>query len=154
MSAILLAAWTTVGFALPAPQYADTEVATNVAISVTGERFAAMHFQLDFIASASNNVEVLVGCDANADGDLSQDEASVTFGYDAGAWFRRETTANRVTETVAPSDGRRLVRDFKFVRSAVAPDWNLAKVVRRGPVPINEWIRIERENKYFRIHIR
>ena len=78
----------------------------------------------------------------------------MTFGYDAGAWFRRETTANRVTETVAPSDGRRLVRDFKFLHSAVVPAWNLVKVVRRGPVLIDEWIRIERENKDFRIRIR
>ena len=154
MNVFLLATLLATGFSLPESQSADTEVSTNVEISVAGERFAAMHFQFGFVATPTNDLEVLVGYDANVDGDLSPEEAAVTFGYDAGVWFQCETAANRLTESVAPTDGRWLTRDFKFWWNDVDPSWNLAKIVCRGVVPSNERVAVERENKYFRIKVR
>ena len=53
--------------ALPGAEFADTEVSTNVALSVGAARNRRLVFSVELQASPSNNVEVAVGCDADAD---------------------------------------------------------------------------------------
>ena len=47
-----------------------------------------MNFSISLEASPSNSVEVSIGADANADGNLSPEEAAYTFGFDCGRWLR------------------------------------------------------------------
>ena len=75
--------------ALPGAEFADTEVSTNVALSVGAARNRRLVFSVELQASPSNNVEVAVGCDADADGRLSLAESALVVGYDCGEWFVR-----------------------------------------------------------------
>ena len=74
---------------LPISDFADTEVSTNIAISLSAEAPRWLRFTLEMEASPSNNVEVAVGCDVDGDGCLSLDESALTVGYDCGEWFVR-----------------------------------------------------------------
>ena len=75
---------------LPASEFADTEVATNVVIAVRDATHPYAEVSLALTASPSNCVEVSVGVDANEDGVLDLDEADWTFGYNCGTWFCRD----------------------------------------------------------------
>ena len=70
---------------LPPVEYPDTEVVTNVAVSAQGSREYA--FELAFSGTASNNVEIAFGTDADGDGALSLDEIGLSAGWDCGEWF-------------------------------------------------------------------
>ena len=87
--------------ALPPPppcDYADTEASTNLAFSLRTEGREFFEVAISLAASASNNLEVAFGRDADSDGILSIDEQSLTIGWDSGCWFLRdETTGERLT---------------------------------------------------------
>ena len=70
---------------LPPVHHLDTEVVTNVAVSAQGSREYA--FELTFSGTASNNVEIAFGADADGDGALSVDEIGFSAGWDCGEWF-------------------------------------------------------------------
>ena len=78
---------------LPDSEFADTEVVTNIALSISLEDISRLRFAVDLQASPSNNVEVAIGHDADGDGHLSLDETSFTIGYDCGEWFVLNATA-------------------------------------------------------------
>jgi hypothetical protein len=73
---------------LPPPVFADTEVSTNVATRAWTERTRMFNVVLSFDATPSNNVQAAFGADASADGNLSDEEAGLTLGWDCGEWFR------------------------------------------------------------------
>ena len=122
---------------LPAPEYADTEVSTNIPFAVSLDTMSRIEFTLTFDASPTNAVEVSVGADENGDGRLSTTEAAWTFGYDCGRWFTRNADENRETDEPAPDTGR-ITRTFLLRKRRLDPDWNLVKVVRRGVRSIGE----------------
>ena len=137
---LLLLPSTAFGFAvgpLPAPEYADTEVTTNIPFAVSLETMSRIEFALTFDASPTNAVEVSVGSDEDGDGRLSTTEAAWTFGYDCGRWFTRDADEDRQTEEPAPDTGR-ITRTFLLRKGRLDPDWNLVKVVRRGVRSIGE----------------
>ena len=137
---LLLLPSTTLGVAvepLSAPEYADTEVSTNIPFSVSLDTMSRIEFTLTFDASPTNAVEVSVGVDENGDGRLSTTEAAWTFGYDCGRWFTRDADEDRQTEEPAPDTGR-ITRTFLLRKGRLDPDWNLVKVVRRGVRSIGE----------------
>ena len=74
---------------LPPSEYADTEVSTNIPFAVDFAAMSRINFSISLEASPSNSVEVSIGKDANADGNLSSEEAAYTFGFDCGRWFKR-----------------------------------------------------------------
>ena len=76
---------------LPPVHHLDTEVVTNGAVSTQGAREYA--FDLAFSGTASNNVEIAFGADAEGDGALSVDEIGLSAGWDCGERF----VANAVT---------------------------------------------------------
>ena len=117
---------------LPQSDFADTEVSTNIPFAVNPERMNTVTFTLELDESPSNSVEVALGHDADGDGNLSVEESALTFGYDCGRWFRRETKDDAVRP--AASGKLTLHRD----RDGFDPNWNLAKVTRRGLRPSNE----------------
>ena len=95
---------------LPASEFADTEVATNVVIAVRDATHPYAEVSLALTASPSNCVEVSAGVDANEDGVLDLDEADWTFGYNCGTWFCRDA------RTADFACGWRGSRPLDFVR--------------------------------------
>ena len=122
---------------LPPPEYADTEVSTNIPFAVSLETMSRVEFTLTFDASPTNAVEVSVGADEDGDGRLSTTEAAWTFGYDCGRWFTRNADENHETDEPAPETGW-ITRTFLLRKRRLDPDWNLVKVVRRGVRSIGE----------------
>ena len=57
--------------AVPDAEFPDTEVLTNFTFAVGAVANRKLVFTLELQASPSNNVEVAIGCDADADGHLS-----------------------------------------------------------------------------------
>ena len=85
---------------LPQVEYPDTEVVTNVAVSALGSREYA--FELTFSGTASNNVEIAFGADADGDGALSVDEIGLSAGWDCGEWFvMNAATGERAVSSAA-----------------------------------------------------
>ena len=85
---------------LPPVEYPDTEVMTNMAVSAQGSR--EYSFELTFSGTASNNVEIAFGADADGDGALSVNEIGLSAGWDCGEWFVMNTaTGERVLVSAA-----------------------------------------------------
>ena len=126
---------------LPGAEFADTEVSTNVALSVGAARNRRLVFSVELQASPSNNVEVAIGCDADGDGHLSLDESGLTVGYDCGEWFVRSAEKDAVTSE-AVSDTGTFRRVYEIRSRHVDPSWNLVKVTRRGFGVANENVTI------------
>ena len=137
---------------LPASEYADTEVSTNVPFEVRFDAMSRMNFSISLEASPSNSVEVSIGADANADGNLSPEEASYTFGYDCGKWFVRDAATDSEQFQVASADSRtgRAEKSFTLLHKKVSLDWNLVKVTRRGFGSVGEFV----ESKGYRYGMR
>ena len=131
---------------LPASEYADTEVSTNVPFEVRFDAMSRMNFSISLEASPSNSVEVSIGADANADDNLSPEEAAYTFGFDCGRWFNRCAADDSETfQNVAPdqiSNGR-VERDFLLKRSRISESWDTVKIIRRGKCGICELVSVE-----------
>ena len=141
---------------LPPVHHLDTEVVTNVAVSAQGSR--EYSFELAFSGTASNNVEIAFGSDADSNGALSVDEIGLSAGWDCGEWFvMNAATGERVLASAAEgahslvgtirlrTDGR--VREIAFRDDAAAlfptlqgvartwafsADWNMMRLVGRG----------------------
>ncbi len=153
---------------LPPSAFADTEVSTNIAIApLVGGRSFTVSLSLD--ATASNCVEVAVGCDAiPADGALSPVEKSIRFGWDGGIWFLAAPgLTNRVDiAPVGPETRKTLllrlgvrpndkVRDIVLLDGAspllpnssaialpAAATWNMLRVTTRGCAPPQESLEV------------
>ena len=96
---------------LPEPIFVDTEVSTNVAIWAWTERERMFNVTLSFDATPSNNVQVVFGTDASADGNLSDEEAGLTLGWDCGEWFIASAdSTNRFTAAPAGTETRKELR--------------------------------------------
>ena len=87
---------------LPTVQHLDTEVVTNVAISAAAQGSREYAFELSFSGTASNNLEIAFGADADGDGALSSDEIGFSAGWDCGEWFMMNAaTDERVSAEAA-----------------------------------------------------
>ena len=128
--------------ALPGAEFADTEVSTNVALSVGGTRNRRLVFSVELQASPSNNVEVAIGCDADNDGVLSLAESALVVGYDCGEWFVCSAATDDI-EVVAVSDTGTFRRVCELRSRRIDSSWNLVKVTRRGFGVTSESIVVE-----------
>ena len=141
--------------ALPLSAYADTEAVTNVAFNAGGEDDRLFRLSLELNATADNNVSVLFGTDANANGVLDREEADAVVGWDSGSWFWRDRVTGMEAHAVR-ADGRRCLNweltlnPHKVAKSVKAsdddgvvfagavpaamfdPGWNLMQVTARG----------------------
>ena len=127
---------------LPASEFADTEVPTNLPFVVSFDAMSRLEFTLSLDASPTNCVEVSIGTDTNADGALSLDESDYTLGYRCGRWFQRDALADSETETPETRTGR-LERMFTLRKRKLNPAWDLVKVTRRGVTEIGEVVLVE-----------
>ena len=138
---------------LPPSEYADTEVSTNIPIHVNLERLDWMRFALELSPTATNDIEVLIGHDADTNGVLSIEESRIAFGYDCGNWFVREGEEVRA-ETYICSEQMYVRRELAIRYKDFAPDWDLVKVVRRGLSASDESVSLVEERKRFVLFVR
>ncbi len=99
---------------LTAPVFADTEVSTNVNMTVWTENIRQFNVTLQFNATPSNNVQVAFGNDADADEQLTDEETDLTLGWDCGAWFVvSDEPTNSFTAIASGNTGIR--REISFI---------------------------------------
>ena len=134
---------------LPPSQFIDSEVSTNISFEVSFDAMSRMNFSISLEASPSNCVEVSIGEDANADGDLSPEESAYTFGFDCGRWFKRSAADDSETietdnhgQTVFVTSGH-AERNFLLKKRKLDEAWNLVKVTRRGKAEVCERATVE-----------
>ena len=132
--------------ALPQSEYADTEVATNVALNVSAARLERLTLSVAFETSETNEVLVALGADTDGNGDLSIDEADIIFGSDCGAWYRADL---RTGETTQQTTNILVIGKREF-----DPAWNVFKVIRRGLGEIGESVTLDEERVRFDIRVR
>ena len=141
------AAWVVVP-QLPEAMRPLAEVETNVAFSVGAPCDNLWKLSIELDASTSNCVEVVLGTDADEDGELGVNEGELCIGWDCGEWFWRDRRANaacRVEGTARRLDMTLYLnrdREAKSLASSVFPavvsptcfnpGWNRARVVSRG----------------------
>jgi len=119
---------------LPEPIFADTEVSTNVAMRVWTERTRMFNVTLQFDATPSNNVQAAFGADASADGNLSDEEAGLTLGWDCGEWFIASADAtNRFTAAPAGTETR---KELSFLMTLGADGLPRALELTDGTTPL------------------
>ena len=145
---------------LPRSEYADTEVSTNIPFGVSFDAMSRMNFSISLEASPSNCVEVSIGEDENADGNLSPEEAAYTFGFDCGKWFKRSAADDSETvetdnfgQTVFVTSGH-AERNFLLKKRKLDESWNLVKVTRRGIAEIGEVALVEGCKPGFAVEVR
>ena len=89
---------------LPPCEFADTETSTNCMFSTARTGSQVLSFQISLLASPSNNVEIAIGQDANADGMLSADETAMVVGWDCGEWSVRNDRCKHHLRADASTD--------------------------------------------------
>ena len=131
---------------LPSGEYADTEVATNVALNVSAARLERLTLSVAFEPSETNEVLVALGADTDGNGDLSIDEADVVFGCDCGAWYCADLRTGKTTQQTT--------NVLVIGKREFDPAWNLFKVIRRGCGEIGESVTLDEERVRFDIRVR
>lgn len=165
------------------PEYADTEVSTNIAFNADDAymREFEMRFALD--GGMSNCVQVAFGKDADGDGVLGADEAETLYGWRNGRYFAESVTEGlRVEEADSGNvDSRVFAINLRLKKgeglryftatndmgvaiftnlNATAqnwlykPDWNMMRVTRRGPGVPAEWFFCDLSSHFFYIKLR
>lgn len=159
-TSLLFAALTALAFPPPAETNCPFEISSYLPLEVDTNRLATATFELSFDATPTNNVEIAVGRDANGDGKLALLEAHITFGYDCGSWFVKNTLTGEIVTEPAPTSGR-LTRTITFQNGKTYdPNWNIIKLTRRGKFPtdgtnlLKESASLNLRNRYFYISIR
>ena len=166
------------------PEYADTEVATNIPfVAANGHvRFVELAFALD--GCASNCVQVAFGHDADGDGVLGFDETDTLYGWRNGRYFAEsvrdgirveEPAADPTAASCAFAIDMRLSKNlsplsFSATNSLGAavltnlsvsaqgwlyrPEWDAMRVTRRGPGIPAEWFVCDIASLYMNLRFR
>lgn len=98
------AAFARVVVPLAPPVCLDTEVTEYRTFDQAQDNFVGLNVSLQFVGTASNNVEVALGCDFDGDGVLSLDETDVVFGWDCGRYFVWNVSGDELFEEDADGD--------------------------------------------------
>ena len=89
--------------------FADAEISTNVQMSAWENNLKRFEFDLGFLATPSNNVQVSFGMDEDGDGRLSAREERLVMGWDCGEWFAR-SAAGSASSPPASADAQKTLR--------------------------------------------
>ena len=136
---------------LPCGELPNSEVSTNVALSVDYARLENLTFSLELNARASNSLSIAVGT-ANGDS-LALEDADFEWGYDCGKWFRADTETGNVDEWSELGNGR-VSRTLTINRSDFKSRWNRLRIVKRGVGDIEVNASYSREYTKFFIRVR
>ena len=79
---------------LPAWEFADTEVSTNVPFACPRANVKHLLLSLELAGTPNNNVQVAFGRDVNTNGVLEIEETGFAIGWDCGRWRVREGIGN------------------------------------------------------------
>ena len=169
---------------LPPADRPDAEVSLDYAFNRHREDARCFDFVLSFNGTASNNVEVAFGRDADGDGKLSFVETGLRIGWKCGRYFVERTRTGEVFwETNVGTTGIartlawsvRVVKEFEpvtfsasteagkafgsLVASGVPgwiyrPDWNLMRLTARGTDVQDEHFTVNVQYGYFRLILR
>ena len=131
---------------LPEGTLPDTEVATNIPLRVNAERLDVFSLRIQVSDATASEVLVAVGCDADENGNLSEDEAAFVFGDDCGERYLVDCRAGLVADVTEDT--------LSIAHRHFNPAWDLAKVVKRGPGSVGETVSEIIENKTFSIRLR
>ena len=131
---------------LPPGALPDTEVSTNIVLHVDAGRLESVSLSIEIAGAVPGEVLVAVGHDADADGDLSFGETAFVFGCDCGTGYFVDYLRAQAFDDVGGS--------ITIARGDFGPDWNLAKVVKRGLGDIDECVVLGVQNQRFSLHIR
>lgn len=118
--------------------YADTEATTNIFFNGGDTDDRIFRLSLELNAAADNNVSILFGTDANANGILDREEANAVVGWDSGSWFYLDRVTGAEAH-VARAEGRHrldwelTLNPHKAAKSIKATDAN--GVVFTGAIP-------------------
>ena len=143
--------------------FADTEVSTNVTCNLNLPSLKMYRLALGLVATTSNEVEVVIGADADRDGRLSFDERGWWIAWDCGEWFLggmrdevwgmgeavseegwRFVTGGPDTNGVVWAYIEVDIRRRKSYPAWLYSDtWNLMKVTRRGVDDPLELVKLE-----------
>jgi len=93
---------------------------------------------VSLVVSTSNAVEISIGTDSNADGNLSSDEIDQTFGCNCRHWFQRDAAGDSEKDEGSSSAGGRVEKTFVLKKRRIDPAWDMVKVVRRGMATVGE----------------
>lgn len=119
---------------LPPVAHADGEVSTNIPFSAALDVAGRFCFDLSFLATPSNNVEVAFGNDVNFDGVLELEEIDRIVGWDCGAWFTRRRADGVYVWAVADSTNEMRILSWKVQVGADGSPSRLTAVSDGGPV--------------------
>lgn len=169
---------------LPPAESPDTEVFCDYAFNRHRQDARNFGFVLSFNGTASNNVEVALGRDADGDGKLSFAETDMRVGWDRGRYFVERTRTGEVfedadvgTNGIARTLSWRVQMDKDFCPRAFSasteageafgglsadgvpgwiyrPDWNLMRLTARGTDVQDEHFTVDVQYNYFRLILR
>ena len=144
---------------LPRGEFADTEATTNVPFAFRRSGVRDFQFELDFVGTPSNNVQLAFGRDLDADGVLGAYEADMTFAWDCGEWriVNGTNLASFAVAAATTNSLKRLEWDLRMRRMKMrsldvkengvalfpelvdspepwfySPDWNILRLTARG----------------------
>ena len=81
---------------LPAPAFADGEVSRCYPFDQSGIGSIWIDLSASFTGTASNNLEIAIGTDADRDGELSLHETDLILGWSCGHYFLERFKASEV----------------------------------------------------------
>ena len=153
---------------LPESGFADTESSTNIVFDASDVYLGEFDIRLAANATASNNVQIAFGIDANENGVLELIETEVVLGWDSGAWFLKDECADWFRHWPMESGARVLVCSLRVARQQARalkvsdggnvlfdaevpdipkllfnPDWNLLCVTSRGKALRDESVSLK-----------
>ena len=166
---------------LPRSNYLDTEVVTNVNLHMDRFDMREMELCIQLNGTATNDLEVSFGVDANKNDVLDVNEIETSYGWRAGkylvenvsGWKRlEEASTNKMCRGMSLFLGTgldgvcnrfRVMCDGRaaFARLATKPieswlfrkRWDMLRIVRRGVGCTNELIRCEIDYNHFIMRI-
>jgi len=150
-----------------APASFSTEAEQTFAVPDITERNVRLDCGVDFVATASNRIEIAIGLDIDGDGVLDDSEAPFTFAVDCGRLVLRDGKGDELFAasdfdgvarlSLLPAkggmaDGWRfnntngvLVASGLFTEgTASLPTWNLARVRMSGPTAAAASVRLKK----------
>ena len=90
---------------LPPSAYVDTEVTAYADLRIPARNARGLDIEMTFTGTASNNVEIALGRDADGDGRLSFRETDLALGWDCGRYFVESFVTGECFEEPAAADG-------------------------------------------------
>ena len=124
-----------------------SEIVTNVVISIDTQKLESFCMSMSFTSCASNELMLAIGHDADADGDLSFDEAALVFGCDCGGWYRVDAATGGV---MAGGLGETL----EIGKGDFGDGWDTVKILHRGLGVFAETVTQDAERRKLIIRFR